>query len=98
MKTILVKDFTSGGMDFSSGTSLLNHIESVRSDDDYILLDFSGVDAITTAFMNGSIGAWIIKNNLELFKNKFKYVNLSPTMWQIIRNYVIKQFESQKVQ
>lgn len=96
MTTIAVKNHILEGLDYSSGTSLLVRIEAAFATEERVLLDFSGVDAITSALLNGSIGEWISKNDLAEFKAKFQFVNLTPTMWEIIKNYVTKQFEPQK--
>lgn len=55
-----------------------------------LVLDFSGIDIITTAFLNFSIGKFIIENGLQSLQENVGFINIDKSNDLIMLRTVIE--------
>jgi hypothetical protein len=78
-KTIKILDITksNAAVDISDGITLYNEIVSLLARQEEIILDFSGIEILTSSFLNNSIGLVYNTQYKNEMDSKVKYINLS---------------------
>lgn len=78
MKTIIVNEFIKSAFSQEKALLLRKKIEECFSNDDKIVLDFSGITKFTTLFFNFSTGYIISAFGPDKYNEKISLINLSP--------------------
>ena len=95
-KTIIIKDICKGTFTNADGVALYCAISNVFNVSDVIILSFSGIDAISSSFLNSSIGNIIDDRGIDVLKNKIKITHYTPSLANDIKRY-IAQYSHQSV-
>lgn len=79
MNTIFAQNYIESGFSLDDSNKLVNCINDAlkTSDNEKIVIDFSGVKFFTTQFFNNSLGKYIIQMSPKIFDEKFEIVNLT---------------------
>lgn len=85
---ILVKNICDGTFTNADGYALFLNLTKVLDVYDTAVLSFSGIDAVSSSFLNSSIGAIIDQKGLEILKNRIKITNYTPALAGAIKVYV----------
>lgn len=85
---IFVKDLCGGTYTNVDGFSLFSKIDNLLSNKYEILLSFTGIDSVSSSFLNSSIGSVIEKYGFDVFKNDIRITNYTPTLARILKKYI----------
>lgn len=88
---IIVKNVCNGTFTNADGMSLFLTIDSSLKDSNNVLLSFSGINSVSSSFLNSSIGSIIEKYGINVMKDNIKISNFTPTIATILKKY-IEQF------
>lgn len=94
--TIVVKEICSGTFTNADGIALYCAILNVFDTFESIVLSFSGIDAISSSFLNSSIGNIIDEKGVDILKNKLKITHYTLSLASEMKRY-IAQYACQRV-
>lgn len=84
--TINVFDITQEfAVDANTGYVIYNKINNALTNNDKIIIDFSGVNIILSVFLNAAISEFCTKEKFDDFTKKVEFVNLSESaqiLWE----------------
>ena len=95
-KHIVVRDICKGTFTNVDGVALYCAISKLFDISDVIILSFSGIDAVSSSFLNSSIGNIIDERGTDVLKNKLKITHYTPSLASDIKKY-IAQYSHQSV-
>lgn len=74
--TLMIKNYINGetAVSYNDGISCLKEVEKGLEKGENVVLDFSGVDYVITAFLNPIIGDLILEKGIEVMKS-IKIIN-----------------------
>ena len=87
-QTIIVKDICKGTFTNADGVALYCAINRALSVSDNAVLSFNGIDALSSSFLNSSIGNIIDEKGINVLKNRIKITHYTPTLAEAIKKYV----------
>ena len=87
-QTIIVKDICKGTFTNADGVALYCAISKVLSASGNVVLSFNGIDALSSSFLNSSIGNIIDEKGIDVLKNRIKITHYTPTLAEAIKKYV----------
>ena len=85
---ISIKNITTSTISNEDGVKLKIAIENYLNDDNPVVLSFTGIDTISSSFLNSSLGEIIDKFGPQSLKNKIKIINYTPNIGNIISKYI----------
>lgn len=88
MKTIHVLSITNETATNEAGEALGASVLPELTNRNTVSLDFSGTGAISTSFLNSSIGAWIEELGVETVKEFVKFTGLTKYQAQTLQKYL----------
>jgi len=87
MKHVLI-EIVKGTLTNSEGVKVFKLLDKSISDEVTIELSFSGASALSSSFLNSSIGELIEKYGFERFKQYVKLVDLRQSVANQLRDYL----------
>lgn len=87
MDRIYIKDLIVDGSYPDAGAKLYTQAVSLMSNNNDIMIDMEGVDAIPTTFMNMSFGKLILEFGKGPVKKSLKFFNISRSQLERIKKY-----------
>lgn len=85
---LLVKDICKGTFTNIDGVALKKAISNALCSSDFVILSFSGVDAVSSSFLNSSIGDIIDEYGLDYLRNKIKITKYTASLADVIKKYI----------
>ena len=85
---IIVRDICKGTFTNADGIALYCAILNVLDVSDSIILSFTGIDAVSSSFLNSSIGNIIDEKGIDVLKSKIKITHYTPSLANEIKKYI----------
>jgi len=85
---IIVKEICQGTFSNAEGYSLYCAIINGLEVSDAIVLSFNEIDAVSSSFLNSSIGNVIDDMGMDTLKNRIKITHYTPTLAGVLKKYV----------
>ena len=95
-ETIIVRDICKGTFTNADGFALYCAILKVLDVSDSIILSFNGISAVSSSFLNSSIGNIIDEKGMDVLKNKLKITHYTLSLANDLKKY-IAQYSYQSV-
>ena len=83
-----IKQVSTGTLSNTDGLNLKIELCKVLSRNDAVVLSFAGVGAISSSFLNSSLGEIVDDFGIDTLKNKIRITNYTPTIAEFIRKYM----------
>lgn len=88
MHSIIIKDYVDRLNDFAkAGDAVFNYAKPLIEKDEIILFDMSGLDSVSTVFLNTSFGHLMDIFGIEKVKTSFKFKNILRSQGERIKKY-----------
>lgn len=87
-KVIIVKDVVSGTSTNAEGTPLFVLMDSAIKDNKVIVLSLKSCPAMSTSFLNSSIGTLVERYGMSLLKNRLIITDYTTGMAESIKRYL----------
>lgn len=86
---IRVKDTCNNGLSYAEGTKLYDILHPILSDEGVIILDFMGIDALASGFLNASFGRLADeRGGVGALRGRFQFTGLRASGKHILQHYL----------
>lgn len=93
MVTIVVSDLIKGNLDHEDGSRLYHVVKPLVKNSEIVVLDFSGVEIVSSSFLNTSFRLWAADFSYEHLSKYLKIINSTKLMNEMIRARVLSVYE-----
>lgn len=90
MKTLVIKNLVTGTSTNAEAFSLFLDMKNCAAADNSFTLDFTGIDYVSSSFLNSSIGEFIETYGFNTFASKVKFSSCNKDLATMIKGYVAK--------
>ena len=90
MKTLVIKKMVTGTPTNAEALSLFLDMKKCAELNNSFTLDFTGVDYVSSSFLNSSIGEFIEVYGFNDFASKVKFIGCNKDLAAMIKGYVVK--------
>lgn len=88
-QTITVKDVCQGTFTNAGGVALYYAIVRALDVSDVVVLSFDEITAVSSSFLNSSIGNIIDERGIDVLKSRVKITHYTPTLAAAIKKYIV---------
>ena len=86
---LFIKNIVQDTYTNASGFALLATLQNSLRNDQQVILSFKDATPPSTSFLNSSIGELLEQYGFAKFKNLVKFVDLTATQAQVLKNYFL---------
>ncbi|MDR0332895.1 MAG: STAS-like domain-containing protein [Dysgonamonadaceae bacterium] len=87
-QTIIVKNICKGTFTNADGVALYCAIVRILDASGVVVLSFNEIDAVSSSFLNSSIGNIIDERGIDTLRNQIKITHYTPTLAAVVKKYI----------